>query len=502
SQAAVVAQEDHTGDTRLIGYIVPDTSTTALDGGEKELVGEWRRIYDGLYSGNDFSRAVQDGGFGEDFSGWNSSYSGSPIPLEHMREWQKATVDRIRGLNPSRVLEIGVGSGLLLAQLATHCAEYWATDLSSMAITTLEHRLRESDVEWADRVVLGVRAAHELDGLPEGHFDTIVLNSVVQYFPGAGYLRTVIERAVKLLAPGGNLFIGDVRNFALLRQFAIGIELARGGCADAAEFRERVRRSISSEQELLLAPEFFAGLAGELAGVDGVDIQLKRGFSVNELTRYRYDVVVQKAPGRVLSAAETHRVGFTDLASLEAVLRSAGPECMRVERVPHAGLTGGNEAERRVDAGRVVKSYELATESIFSAADSRAVAVLPEDLYTLGQRLGLLTAVTWSKETGCMDAVFIDPEVAAGRSLIDVYTPASSDGGRARHANNPQAGLLALQVRQYAADRLPEFMVPSAIMAIEMLPLTVNGKLDKRALPIPEFASGVVYRAPSTSVER
>ena len=499
ARAAVVAREDRPGRKLLAAYVVPAEGRVEGVGrsvsGEAQLVEEWRDTYEALYSAD---RSAEPG---EDFQGWNNSYDGMPIPLEEMREWRDQTVARILSFRPQRVLEIGVGSGLLLWKIACHCQEYWGSDFSSSSIRALEEDV-EGDASVRSRVRLRVQAADVKDGLPEAYFDTIIVNSVVQYFPSVNYLKRVIEGLASLLAPGGRIYFGDIRNYRLQRCFRTAVALQRTKAGENSSKLQRiVGRDMLFEKELLVAPQFFVEIERSLPEFEGVEIRLKRGHSKNELTGYRYEVVLYRLPTETISVrdAPVWEAEFCGTEEIERHLVSSRPPSIRIVGVQNQRISREYRAMRMLERGDPVGR-------ILAGMGRNEEGWSVETFHALGERCDYWVGTTWSRgaDDERFDAVFVANEQLQSACVTDVYLAANDRGLHGAHSNRPasvdQIGSLAKDLRQYLQDRLPNYMVPSAFMVLDRLPVTSHGKLDRRALPEVEFTvSGT--RQPRTAQE-
>lgn len=492
AQVAVVPREDQPDDTRLVAYVALAGQEVSRQD-ESRLVDEWQSVYDEMYTAD--RQAVP----GADFSGWNSSYDGLPIPLADMVEWRDATVARVKELRPHRVLEIGAGSGLLLFHVAPLCAEYWATDLSAAAIDSLRGHVG-ADSGLADRVRLHCRPADAFQGLPAGHFDTVVLNSVVQYFPDIDYLVRVLQQAIALVKPGGAVFVGDVRDLRTLRILQTAVHLGRhGDSADTASLRATIEHRLMLEKELLVAPEFFDVLARSTVDVEYVDIRIKRGRHRNELTRHRYDVVLRRGTGDPAPAEVSEslpwRAGLD--TELDQLLTTAG---LRVVGVPNARLASEAAATRALEQDSdVVEAMRLLT-----ATDDSLGAVDPEALCATGERLGYRTVVTVSDSGEDRFDVLFSQGDHGGARVVSHGTEEPTGGFHAYASSPvsaPDIGATTRDLRAYLSRQLPEHMIPSAFVVLDTLPLTVNGKLDRAALPAPDYALGGSRRGARTPRE-
>jgi amino acid adenylation domain-containing protein len=507
-QAVVIAREDTPGDRRLSAYVVGDRSVArdvSTDEVRQELrdevVGGWETLWEETYGSRDQAT-------GPSFTGWNSSYTGEPIPEKQMQEWLGCTLERIQALRPSKVLEIGCGVGLVLQHLAPQCAVYVGTDISAPAVEQLRRWMsRRADLQ---HVQLLHRSATHLQDLESGSFDTIVLNSVVQYFPDIGYLLGVLQEAVRLLGPGGRIFLGDIRHLGLLPMFHSAAQLSKAAATlSVGQLRKRIARAMMQEKELVIDPQFFPLLPGRVPGISAVDVQLKRGRAANELTRYRYDVVLHT--GEPVGAETRYEslewpTAIGSVVQLQAALQQRLWSAMRVRSIPNSRLAREAAAQRLIETSdeglEVGVLRRRLNELQFDEVD-------PEELRERAQAQSYEVQVRWgthekegSFEVQLLDRARADQVPRALSPLAGAVKPWSA------YANDPLENSfrqrLIPQLREYLKGRLPDYMIPSAWMVLKQLPLTPNGKVDRHALPAPQGRPEEMgeYIAPRTELER
>jgi pristinamycin I synthase-3/4 len=465
-----------------------------------EHVAAWRALYDETYSRSDGAAG------GESFTGWMSSYTGLPIPVPEMREWLDATVERILSLGCRRVLEVGCGAGLLAARLVPHVERYRGIDFSAPALDRARRRLPERP---GIELVQGL--ADDWSGIEPGAFDLVVINSVAQYFPSADYLRRVLTAAVNAVAPGGAVFVGDVRSLPLLPAFHASVELATVPAGlDAAELGRRAARQGEDEEELVVDPRFFFALAARLPAVRRVEVRVKRGRARNELTRFRFDAVLHIG-GPAAAAALTWQ-DWLSLPDLTRRLTEEAPAVLALSRIPDARLAEVMALEgEAANAGTVADLRRTVAQA---AARWEAGGIEPEALVETGRRAGYAVELTWAAAEEWRSGRFSAVLTRLKETAVPPPPPVRPDELTApleAFTNAPLAGKIARRARahrvaelqRFLRSELPEPLVPGAFVLLDALPVTSHGKVDRGALPLPAGIErrGAAYVAPRTPVE-
>ncbi|WP_410650719.1 class I SAM-dependent methyltransferase [Amycolatopsis sp. cmx-4-54] len=315
------------------------------------LVGEylqnWANLYDWAFTSADLDDRAD-----ADIVGLTS---GNALPEHEARDWIEQTAALVLESRPRRVLDLGCGTGLLMRHLQGRIGCYVGADPSKYAVD----RVREARLPGTHAVIAGAhgiaspqvkRAMSEVMGA--GRPDCVLINNVAQCFPGTQYLAAVLGDAIDLVEPGGRVILGDLRHHGL-----------------SDEYHRRQTSNprwpsghFGGEEELLLDPRlvmFFANVSGRKVKTS---VRAKTLRGDNEITRYRYDVVLYVETQD--AQAELDQVCWEDLSGdrFERLTRlvEAGP--VVVTGIPNALLNPSAGGVTANALSSVIKGTGLVVE--------------------------------------------------------------------------------------------------------------------------------------------
>ncbi|MCH7410840.1 amino acid adenylation domain-containing protein [Belliella sp. DSM 111904] len=472
----VIDDEQH-----LIAYVVPEKIH------EESELASWKQKWDNVYDEGQReidNRGIENG----DLDFVIASVLGSDANLEQEAvEWKSQSIKRLKRLKAKKVIEVGSGAGQIALELAPEVDSYVATDYASTAIDNLNRKIA-SKPDLKGKLRAEVSPAHDFSFADAGSVDLVIIHSVAQYFPSSKYLLDTIKNSLNTLSDGGCLFIGDMQSASTLEMYHAFDQL-RNVKSDMSilSFREVVSRRVLVEDELTADPSFFYHLKEVFPEISAIDVQLREGTSLNETTKYHYDIWLYKGGSKsnqTMDVVLDWSSFSSDLSSIGQYLNNQNGKTILIKNLPNIRAaedfkfyTFINQANESGKVGDFVRASGQAVDS-FSL----------EALWAIADENGYRAHIRHQNDG--VDNMLEMCLIPLSSNYLDVLPPVSEfTDKREKFIREPFKNQIQVdfsKIKDSLKESLPSFMIPSHFVQMDAFPLSQNGKIIKQELPLPE----------------
>ncbi|MBI6135787.1 MULTISPECIES: non-ribosomal peptide synthetase [Serratia] len=397
---AVVAARLENDRHELVAYIETHADRRQTDSSADNLIAHWGQLWNNAYQDRANYEVSQEQD--RQFAGWLSSYTGEPIPPVEMHEWLTHTLTKIRACERVHLIDVGVGMGQIMRHLAPNSQSYHGLDLSAEALVVARQSLPPA-LQNAAHIQLTQGDAMQLAAIAAKPEALVILNSVIQYFPDLGYLKHVLQEALRITHEGGVIYLGDVRSLDELAAFHTSVQFFKASpLARVAEIRQQIARDMAAEKELCLSFRYFHTFNTLFGTARQLRLELKRGKRANELNDFRYDVIIgRQETGAPCEALDWPGAAFDTqaLAALSGQLRDIDPQRRVIIRnLPNYRLQSSLDLMTLLAAAHEEQTRWDIEKQLWEVSDPGRL--YPEDIAGHFEALGYQVQLTLSQEDG------------------------------------------------------------------------------------------------------